>query len=70
MREVKESKKREKKRRGERKEGKEVAFVRKMRTAHFRGDACKNVVLLRFITRFGCSVTLPVTFAMRRFAAV
>ena len=39
MREVKESKKREKKRRGERKEGKEVALVRKMRTAHFRGDA-------------------------------
>ena len=41
MREVKESKKWEKKRRGERKEGKDVAFVRKMRTAHFRGDACK-----------------------------
>ena len=30
-----------------------------MCTAHFRGNAWQNAILPRFITHFGCSVTLP-----------
>ena len=30
-----------------------ISLIRKMRTPHFRGNARKNVVLLRFITLFG-----------------